>query len=171
MIVFRDGIRQDRVLLQAFRCTTPPPLQADGTRAIGRAWEAEVEAMVHDLKPPGRREQLCRLGFDSDEDLCSVVVGEPVRRPQGPLPEFFIKYFAISLKHRYADHSTADAAMSDCLDSISSKLRLQPGDAALVMGKVHHKNRASRRMAERNGMVLRSEPADLYGLWAVEIEA
>src|SRR3954454_19225613 len=112
---FRDGERGDRQLLQGFRCTRPPKTGTDGRRLPHeRPWEAEVEAHFHTLKPPGRAEDLIRLGFDDHGDLASILEVKHLKpsAPDNP-PEYFIRAMAIAVAPRGRGGATADGAVID----------------------------------------------------------
>jgi hypothetical protein len=170
---FRDGDRHDRQILQGFRCTRPPALDARGNRLPhDRPWEAEVEAHFHDLKPPGRRENLIRLGFDDNHDLACVV--EVERLPSADehaVPEYFIRAMAVALAHRGIGGSTADAAITDALTEIAHRVAASGHDRFIVSGRIHHANTASQAMARRHGLQPTDEvTGDPYTRWRAQID-
>jgi hypothetical protein len=168
---FRDGERGDRQLLQGFRCTRPPRTAADGHRLPHpRPWEAEIEAHFHNLKPPGRAEDLIRLGLDDNDDIASIVEVQHLKpaTPSGT-PEYFIRALAVALAHRGHGGATADAAMTDALRTLALRVTSNEHDAFIIAGRIHAANAASQNMATRHGMTVRTAAtrADPYSLWAM----
>ena len=173
MTVFRDGARDDRPLLQGFRCTRPPERDQTGKRlAHPRPWEAEVEAYFHDLKPPGRKGNLIRLGFDNDDDLASAVSIEALNpRAKAQTPEFFVAAVAVSLRERGKGGRTADDAFTDALAQLAERVLAAGRSELLISGRIHAHNAASQAMAIRNGLAPGPvRDGDPYVLWRVTIE-
>jgi hypothetical protein len=170
---FRDGDGHDRQALQGFRCTRAPALNTGGIRLPHeRPWEAEVEAHVHTLKPPGRRENLIRLGFDDSGDLASVIEVQQLRPlKQDAVPEYFIRAVAVALTHRGAGGVVADAAMTDALTEIARRMAAAGHDRFIVSGLIHHDNAPSQAMARRQGLQSTDPlPGDSYVRWRAQID-
>lgn len=167
MTFFRDGGRSDRQLLQGFRCTRPSQRDQSGTRLPHeRPWEAEVEGYLHALKPPGRRENLIRLGFDDNGDLVSAVAIEAVNPGvRKETPEYFVAAVAVSLSQRGNGGKSADDAIADAIGQLGDRVRAAGGREFLLSGRIHQHNAASQAMAARNGMAPgRSRDGDPYVL-------
>ena len=154
MTTFRDATRHDRQVLQGFRCTRPSAFDGRGRRRPhDRPWEAEVEAYFHDLKPPGRSQNVTRLGFDDDQNLASVVDVEQQRPSiEHPAPAYFIRAMAVALTHRGHGGAVADAAMTDVLTEIARRVAASGTDHFIVSGRIHRSNHASQAMAKRHGL-------------------
>lgn len=172
MTRFRDGQRGDRPLLQAFRCTSPPELGPRGHRLQhARPWEAEVEGHFHDLKPPGRPENLIRLGFDNNDDLASIIEVERLKPlTPGAEPEYFVRAMAIAQAHRGHGGATADDAITDALRAVAHRVAADNGSSFIVSGRIHQHNAASQAMAARHGIEpAEPEPGDPYTRWRTQI--
>lgn len=132
-----------------------------------------MEAHFHTLKPPGRAEDLIRLGFDDNDDIASIVEVQHLKpSAAGETPEYFIRAVAIALAHRGQGGATADAAMTDAVRTLARRVNGDEHKAFVISGRIHHANTASQTMAARHGMTTRTAAAatDPYSLWAMSVD-
>jgi hypothetical protein len=170
---FRDGKRQDRQLLQGFRCTRPPAVDERGKRLPhNRPWETEVEGYFHVLRPPGRSEDMIRLGIDDNQDLASIVEVQRLKPiSEYPIPEYFIRAMAVALTHRGRGGAVADAAMEDMLTELARRVAKSGVAQFIISGNIHELNKASQAMAERHGLRPLTDVAqDSYIRWRLLVE-
>lgn len=122
--------------------------------------------------PPGRRENLIRLGFDDDANLASVVDVERLRPVAGQaVPEYFIRAMAVALSHRGAGGGTADAALEDALTQLARRVDAEGQNRFIVSGRIHRANAASQAMARRHGLEpADGAPEDPYVRWRAQID-
>jgi hypothetical protein len=125
------------------------------------------------LKPPGRAQDLIRLGFDDHGDLASIVEVQHLKSmaPEGR-PEYFIRAMAIALAHRGQGGRVADDAITDALRTLARRVARHGHPVFIVSGRIHHANAASQLMATRQGLTPRTAASgdDPYSVWAMSVE-
>lgn len=132
----------------------------------------EVEGYFHKLRPPGRIEDMIRLGIDENQDLASVVDVQRLKPiSEYPTPEYFIRAMAVALTHRGKGGAVADTAMEDMLTQLARRVAKSGVDQFIISGKIHESNKASQTMAERHGLRPATDIAqDSYVRWRMLID-
>ena len=139
--------------------------------ASERPWEAEVEGFFHRLRPPGRRENVLRLGVDDTGDIVSAVAVQHVNpRSKTEIPFYFVNAMAVALRVRGEGGTVADAALEDTIFEVAKRVRVAGRDRFSLAGRIHRKNMASQAMATRNGMEPEDgDDQDPYLLWSMPV--
>lgn len=150
---WREATKGDRVLLQRFKCTTPPPREP-GRRAQPhpKPYEYDVQKAIHTLNVPLHGDDgTVLLGLGPDGNLGAVSVWSSIRAHPGLHK---IRLIAVSLAYRgtSANPGVAGAVASETLDVTLTRLG---GYAAgeRVFGLVDHRNTGSLRLLKTHGFV------------------
>jgi len=166
--VWRDAIRPDRPLLQAFCCTKPAPRDKRGRpRPHLRPWERQVEAWIRQLTPPAGHRRVLRVAGDFGTIL--GVSALRIDKVLEPVPIVQLQVIAIHVHMRGTGGSFADQMMADSLQS-ALRLAVQASKTgAVVLAAVDPRNAPSQRLLRRSGFIMRAVLANDLQEWAGQI--
>jgi hypothetical protein len=148
---WRPAEKDDRPLLQAFRCTTDAP-KKPGRRADPhpRPWEYAVQKAIHQLPVPIHGDDgTCLIGLTEGERIGAVAVWCEMRDMPGL---FKAQLIAVSIEFRgtSADPERAGAVASEALDlTLTAMASRHP--RGRVVGLIDHRNHASQRLVQTHG--------------------
>lgn len=148
---WRSAKKDDRPLLQAFRCTTDPPKEP-GRRAgpHPRPWEYAVQKAIHRLPAPIHGDDgTCLVGLTEDERVGAVTLWCEMRDMPGLFKAQLIAV-SIELRRTSADPERAGVVASESLDlTLAEMASRHPGGR--VVGLIDHRNHASQRLVRTHG--------------------
>lgn len=145
-----DGVFRHQKHLQTFVCTSVEPRIEVGfvgkSLICDRPWEWQVQSMVRELRLPGGRTWIVRLGFHG-ESLATVMVTQEV--DVGEL--YDLSYGAVALNLR--GNELGPRMLDDTFEvivarSVDAGATVDPK----VVGIVHRENVASQSMCRKAGL-------------------
>lgn len=148
-LAWREAEFGDRRALQAFNCTDPAPREP-GRRARNhpRPWEDEVNRSIHALSPPCTLSvDTLLLGFD-EEGLAAVALWCELDAMPG---WFKIRLIAVERRLRTPGGTSIGKTATEVLNEALRRIKAQ--GAAVVVGLIDHRNRASQRLCADHGLL------------------
>jgi len=169
-LIWRDAAREDRHLLQGFRCTIDHTRNRDGRPLFHpRPWEHELQSYLRRMTPPSGADQRLRLGLDVSEKLMGV--SEQVRiETVGSIAVVKLQALAISVDARGQGGQVADLTLADALIRSADLAHETGASEALVIGWVDPRNQASKGLLTRAGFNRRGNAPGGLEDWAIVIE-
>ena len=168
-MVWRDAVRQDRFLLEGFRCTSDPARRPD-RRPLPhpRPWEVAVQKWARTQRPPSGTDERLRLGIDPDGDLLTTVGEVCLLRVEDDIAAVKMTGIALAAGRRGTGGHIADSAVEDLIRCSSELAAAQGASGMIVVAWVHPLNAPSQRMLDRNGFCWRSRISDDIEDWILQ---
>jgi hypothetical protein len=165
---WRDAVRQDRSILEAFVCTDPAPRRPD-KRPLPhpKPWELSVQTWIHGLHPPSGPSERLRLGFVPGDDSLAAVGEVCSVGTDGGLVAVKLTGLAITQRHRGQGGTLADEAVGQMIDQAKELALAQGASGLIAIAWAHPLNVPSHRMLARNGFRRRGQPAPDVEDWVL----
>jgi hypothetical protein len=148
LLSWRAAEYADRSALQQFSCTVPAQRVFLQKRSYHpKPWELEVQSGLRALRPPVGEDQSLLLGEDAGGIAAVCLLAAQAESAM------VVKIQAIAIATRYRGQfgAHADEALDVALEAAAARGSKSGVDAVTVIGLVHPRNIASKRLNERAG--------------------